>query len=151
MIEESLYSLHFHSGVREGEIAPDEIPRRKSRRLTFLRRKLLDDLRSGEKIWVWKSRPTTHLAQLEPLLETLRSLGPNRLLWVVEAEGAHLPGTAERLDIDLVKGWVEPVEADEVESDTRLVSWLRVCEATYAMLRPERSAPPPALVRAAER
>lgn len=149
MIHELVYDLHFHSGVHEDEIAPDAIPRRESRRLTFLRRKLLEDLQSGEKIWVWKSRPTTHLAQVEPLLDTLRRLGPNKLLWVVEADGQHPPGTAERLNTDLVKGWIEPVETAETECDVRIVSWLHVCEAAHAMLRPERSAPLPVLVRAA--
>ncbi len=53
-VEESVYSLRYHSGVFEGAVSESDLEKREVRRLAFLRRKLVGDLSAGEKIWVWK-------------------------------------------------------------------------------------------------
>lgn len=137
MVHESLYDLHFHSGVSESEITPEAMPAREAKRLGFLRRKLMEDLSVGEKIWVWKSLATATKAQVQPLLDVLRELGPNILLWVAEADDDHAPGAVERLDRDLIKCYIESSDGEETVSDKRHWSWLMVCQAAYALCFPE--------------
>jgi hypothetical protein len=143
MVHESAYDLRYHSGVGESDGGPEELRERETKRLAFLRRKLLDDLRSGSKIWVWKSPSTSRVEQIQPLLRVLRASGRNILLWVVEADQDHPAGTAERLDKDLIKGYVERFAPYDNATDIRPVPWFEVCQATYNLCHPNQHHPAP--------
>jgi capsular polysaccharide biosynthesis protein len=140
LAHESVYKLMYHTFITEGAVDAETLAGRESRRLRFLRRKLIDDLRVGEKIWVWKSRSTETLDDIMPLLAALRRYGPNRLLWVVEGDGAHEPGTAELLQDDLVVGYVERFAPEGNATDISPLSWLQVCQAAYNLYYPTSAA-----------
>lgn len=133
---ESVYSLMYHTFVYEDEIEPDVLRKREAVRLGFLRRKLLEDLANGEKIWVWKSNLDVAVDRVERLIAELRRRGPNILLWVVRADPAHRPGTVERIADDFFKGYVERFAPYGAADDISLHSWLEVCQATYNLCRP---------------
>jgi len=133
-VQETVYSLRYHSGVYEGEAPESELEQREVRRLAFLRRKLLEDLATGEKIWVWKCSATTSVDQVEPLLSALRRLGPNVLLWVVEAGPEHPPGSVERLGPDLLQGYAERFAPYEVATAIAPDSWFRLCRSAYRLV-----------------
>ncbi len=104
---DAVYSLRYHTGIYENTADAAELERREIRRLSFLRRKLLEDLANGEKIWVWKCIATTSPEQLTPLLIALRQFGrQNTLLWVVADDHPARAGTAERLGANLLKGYI---------------------------------------------
>jgi hypothetical protein len=134
-VNDSVYGLRYHSGVFEDTIAESDLMAREMKRLGFLRRKLLEDLRGGEKIWVWKCLTTTSPDQLAPLLTVLRKLGPNILLWVVEADAGHPPGMIEQLAADLVKGYVEHFTPFGEAPPTMPASWHQVCRETHRLVR----------------
>lgn len=136
MVSESAYNLMYHTDILEGETGLNEMRKREAKRLSFLRRKLLEDLGAGEKIWVWKSAATLDTSQVQPLLHALRSLGPNTLLWVVEGDEGHRPGSVEQLDRDFIKGYIERFAPYESAPDIRPVSWFEVCEKTYDLYHP---------------
>lgn len=92
MVHETWLDTRYHTFVSEGKITAGELRERETKRLGFLRRKMLDDLAVGEKIWVWRELGMTDPARLQPLVNVLRSFGPNILLWVVEADDDHPPG-----------------------------------------------------------
>jgi capsular polysaccharide biosynthesis protein len=127
MVYESCYNLHYHTGIFESSAEPLVQAEREMTRLTFLRRKLLDDLGSGEKIFIWKSTASTHAKHVRPLLDVLRRLGPNTLLWVVKADTDHLPGTVERLEPDFIKGYVRRFAPWPHTTDIDWASWFEVC------------------------
>jgi hypothetical protein len=133
MARDSTYNLQYHTGVPEGQLTPDELQLREIKRLKFLRRKLIEELKSGEKIWVWKSWTTLDTDQIEPLVKALRFLGSNTLLWVVEADGIHPPGTVEMLDSHLMKGYVEHNQPYSTELQRDAHSWIRMCQNAYAL------------------
>jgi capsular polysaccharide biosynthesis protein len=137
LARESVYNLQYHTGMYSDEIAADALQRREVTRLTFLRRKLQEDLRTGEKIWVWQCASTTGADQVLPLLHALRALGPNTLVWVVECDDDHPPGTAERLERDFIKGYVEHFAAYESALDLSAFSWIGMCQSAYDLCRPE--------------
>lgn len=138
-MRESAYDLMYHTYVLEGEAGLEDMREREIKRLRFLRRKLLEDLEAGEKIWVWKSAATLDADQVQPLLNALRTLGPNTLLWVVEGDERHRPGTIQRLDRDLIKGYIERFAPYDNAPDIRPASWFEVCQRTYDLCYP---APP---------
>src|SRR5262249_7136315 len=108
---------------------------------------LLEDLKAGEKIWVWKSPATTTIERIQPLLTTLRQFGPNVLLWVVQGDEQHPPGTIEQIEADLIKGYIERFAPYDNAPDIRPYSWFRVCQATYDLCRgPKVAAQPEAEV-----
>ena len=135
LVREAVYNLMYHTGILEGEIQAAELQERETKRLGFLRRKLLEDLEVGAKIWVWKSLATYRPDQVHPLVDVLRSMGPNILLWVVEADEAHPAGTIERLDRDFIKGYIERFAPYDNAPDIRPASWFEVCQRTYDLCR----------------
>ena len=143
LVRESAYDLMYHTYVSEGTVGLEEMREREIKRLRFLRRKLLEDLEAGEKIWVWKSAATLDADQVQPLLQVLRSLGPNTLLWVVEGDERHRPGSIERLDRDFVKGYIERFAPYDNAPDIRPAAWFEVCQRTHHLCRPSPVLPEP--------
>jgi hypothetical protein len=143
IVRESAYDLFYHTGIPEGRAEPDLQSEREVTRLGFLRRTFLDDLATGEKIWVWKSQATTHRDQIRPLLETLRRLGPNTLLWVVEADEAHQAGTIESFEPDFIKGYVARFAPYEGVADIHFASLFEVCWRADEFRHPDRPTPEP--------
>jgi capsular polysaccharide biosynthesis protein len=147
VVRETRYKLMYHTFKHEGEIDPDKLRQSESRRLGFLRRKLFDDLASGEKIWVWKSNVSVTQPQALTLLQTLRGFGPNILLWVVESDRTHRAGTVERIGEHLVKGYVERFAPYDRAGEFIDVPWFEVCQKAYDLFRgnqqKERKVPVP--------
>jgi hypothetical protein len=135
IITETAYQLSYHTDLHEGQIDADTLLRQEYKRLPFLARKLLDDLESADKIWVWRSHVTNEQEQVAPLLECLGRYGPNTLLWIVESDPAHPPGTVECLDERLMRGYVEKFAPMENATDIRPRSWFIVCKKAYDLYR----------------
>jgi hypothetical protein len=131
LVHESSYDLMYHTFIPEEQSRLDEVREQQSKHLQFLRRKLLEDLRLAEKIWVWKSAATSDPDQVYSLVHMLRSFGRNRLLWVVESDSAHVPGDIELLEPDFVKGYIERFAPYDNATDIRPISWFEVCQRTY--------------------
>ncbi|HEY0425076.1 MAG TPA: glycosyltransferase family 61 protein [Rhodopila sp.] len=157
IVRESVYEFWYHTGIAEGTIDPAVQSGHETTRLGFLRRKLLEDLETGEKTWVWKSQATTTRDQLQPLLAALRALGPNTLLWVTEADATHAAGTIEPLERDFVKGYIERFAPYEAVTDIDFRSWIEVCRRADECRNPaialpeQQSEAPPRKLSAMER
>ncbi len=136
MVRESAYGLRYHTGVAPADFSADDIRQREPKRLLFLRRKLLEDLAEGSKIFVWHSRVVTRREQIQPLLDQLRKMGPATLLWLTGADDAHPPGTAEWLDRDLIRGYVIRYIIGQIDDDS-MNSWFDACRAAYALRFPD--------------
>jgi capsular polysaccharide biosynthesis protein len=135
LVHESAYQLLHHTFLHEGEVDPDDFRRKEARRLVFLRDKLLADLAAGEKLWVWKSNLALSYDDISPLLDVLRRLGPNSLLWIVVADPEHPSGTVERIESDLLKGYVDRLAAYDDATNISFESWYAVCRSAYALWR----------------
>jgi hypothetical protein len=139
MARESVYNLQYHTGVFAEGTTAEKVALREPKRLNFLRRKFEADLAAGEKIWVWQSMDTHQIDQVLPLLHALRAAGPNRLLWVVECDADHKPGTAERLDRDFFKGYVDHFNSLSLELCA--ASWIDACQSAYDLCFATEPAP----------
>jgi Glycosyltransferase 61 len=134
MVQESAYKLLYHTFRHDGEIEVDRLRQQQSRILQFLRDKFLADLKTGEKIWIWKSRIAEDPHRIRTLLAAMRRRGPNRLLWLSDEDATHPAGTIDRLETDLVRGFIAtPPQGNIFEFVAG--PWFEVCRAAYAALR----------------
>lgn len=146
MLNDLLYGFRFHTGFEIGNISFEEANLRACESLRFLRRKLFEDLENGDKIWVWKSLDTTRREQVESLLDAVRSLGPNTLLWVTEADDDHPVGMVEKLAPDFLKGYVRRLATHPYLTDIELEPWYAVCRRVDALRPLETVAEAPPVV-----
>ena len=88
--EDRRFGMRIHTYVSAGQVAPERMLAQTCRRLSFLRQKLLDDLRRAEKIFVYKNvtRPLTDRA-LERLRLAIRHYGDSTLLYVSYQNEKH--------------------------------------------------------------
>ncbi|MBS0641270.1 MAG: DUF563 domain-containing protein [Proteobacteria bacterium] len=130
MILEGAYKLSYHTGATPADHSPDQLLQREVKRLPFLARKMLDDMSTGTKIWMWSCPASTYREHVQPLLDCLREMGPNKLLWVVLPNEQHAAGTFEQLDQDLIRGYAHRFMLDSATEDN-LRSWHAVCQGAY--------------------
>jgi drug/metabolite transporter (DMT)-like permease len=124
------YEFHYHTQVREGDVEIEVLRAQQLKAIRFLARKLLADLRSGEKVFVRKGRDSVSLDEMQRLLRALRRHGPVTLLWVVVADAAHRAGTVEMVQPGLLKGYIDRFAPyEDVPNFSRV--WLDVCRNAY--------------------
>jgi hypothetical protein len=130
------YKLDYHLRVPRARFQmhthvepdnPDAFLDQMRRRLHYLARKLLEDLRDGEKIFVFKDT-VSPLSEFEisALHAAVRQHGSGQVLCVLAADGAHRVGSLERRDGGLWVGRMPPGSTHE-NADT--ASWLKICSA----------------------
>jgi hypothetical protein len=110
--------------------------KRSCKRLTYLRRKLIEDLQAGEKIFVFKlfERTLTD-GQLQTLFSALNAYGPNSLLYVRYEDPAHPTGTVvqvqQRLFVGYIGGFSVAPNGEPRRPD--MVSWLKICSEAFRL------------------
>ncbi len=127
MIYEKVYGLVYHSFVREGERDVDRLREQEAIRLKFLRRKFLEELETGGKIFVYKGGATISDEEILPLHLALRRYADNTLLWVVPAERDRPPGSVEMVLPGLLKAYIDRFAPDDNAHDFSFDGWMRVC------------------------
>jgi hypothetical protein len=131
VVRESVYRMTYHTFQYETEIDVETVQRQQATRLNFLKRKLLEDIGAGEKIFVLKRVPPLRPEEVLPLYATMNELGRNWLLWMVPADAAHPPGTVEHLLPGLLRGYIDRFAPNENAHDLSLDVWTSVCEAAW--------------------
>src|SRR5262249_52282629 len=115
-IRDTEYALVFHTWQQVNSIDENALREQQAKRLRFLSRKLLDDLRLGEKIFVYKSNTPPAEAEVFSLYATISKYAnqdaqilskTNTLLWVVPADELHPAGLVECLIGGLLKGYID--------------------------------------------
>ncbi len=138
------FGARYHTDIfdrvgQEQEILDDQL-----RRLTFLRRKFVEDLQSAEKIFVRKGEGSSDPAVMLRLLEKLRRHGPATLLWVCLADGSKPVGTVEVVAPGLLRGHIDRFATFFDQPDLNLPAWLEICRGARLLRLIEA---PPGTVR----
>lgn len=105
---------------------------REARRLGFLRRKFLEDLSRGDKLWVLKSRHGITPEQVWHLVTLLRARGPATVLWVDLADATHAPGEVAPAGEGLIRAWIDRFAPVGAMQDSSAV-WLDICRRARAL------------------
>jgi hypothetical protein len=114
-----------------GSVTPEQLRHQESRRLPFLRRKILEDLANGEKIFVLR-RPEP-LSDYETLAvaTAIRLHGRSALLVLEQGSGSE-PGTVEVIGHGVIIGHLDGVPGQVPPSHE---IWLSICATTYGLTR----------------
>lgn len=127
MIHETQYGLVYHSFVYEGQHDIGDMRVREARRLTFLRRKFIEELEAAEKIFVYKRNAPVSDEEVLALFLALRRRGANTLLWVVPAERNRPAGTVEVMMPGLLKGYIDRFAPEDNAHDFSFGGWIKLC------------------------
>jgi len=133
MIRDQTFGLFYHAWVMAGEREPEEVHRRELRRLPYLTRKLIEDLTEGEKIFVYRSIIRLGETHMKRLHDTMRSYGPNTLLWMELADAEHPAGTVERLAPGLLRGRMDRFAPGANAHDFSFDCWMQVCRTALTL------------------
>lgn len=120
-------ALVFHTFLYEGEVVESELIAQQSTRLKFLRRKFLEDLANGDKIFVVKRNVPLEEGEAFQLLSALRGHAASTLLYVVPATPDCPPGTTERVAPGLLRGYIDRFAPPATAQDLSLEPWLAIC------------------------
>jgi hypothetical protein len=134
MVRDVRYGTNFHSEMGTEATTAEAVIATFTRSLDFLRRKLVEDLAGGHKIFVFQHPEARSIAHVRPILNLLRSYGPNTLLFVTANDG-HAAGSVEQLAPDLFHGWVNHLAPVYNVRQLDLPSWIQVCANTYRLWR----------------
>jgi hypothetical protein len=141
--------MTMHTFIYTDDVRPDRMLQQSTRRLRFLRSKLLEDLAAGDKIFVFKQghRCCTHQESLR-IYEAVRRYGPAFVLNVTLADAAHASGTVEHTHGDLYTGYLDhfsQLPSGEV-AKPNVADWIRICEQMLTLKRrAQRSEPAQAM------
>jgi tetratricopeptide (TPR) repeat protein len=102
------------------------------RRLEYLKNKLIADLESAEKIFVFRSDTIMTIADMKRLHCEIRRYGPNTLLCVYNDDG-HPSGTVDVLEADLMLGYLERCNPETTNMPCD--SWLQICKSAAEIWR----------------
>jgi hypothetical protein len=127
MVQETRWKLNYHSGLHEGEITPDELSGQQALALQFRRREFLSDLQAAERIYVWKSKFDPTESDIRALVASLRSHGPNLLLWVGVEDADHPAGLVEYAGDGLMRGYIRRFAPYVTAYDIEYDSWFTMC------------------------
>jgi hypothetical protein len=135
LVIDGRFGLLYHPWVRVGEAAPEDIRHRETIRLPFLRRKMLEDLEEGRKIFVYHGMGPLGETEVQRLLEALRAYGPATLLWVDRGDAEHPVGTVELTATGLLKGYIDRFAPGENAHDFSLDAWVRICRNAHRLVQ----------------
>jgi hypothetical protein len=139
MIRERKYGLVYHTFVYEGERTTDLMRQQEATRLKFLRRKFVEELDAGEKIFVFKRATPVPESEIFPLFLALNRRRPNTLLWVVPEEPGRPSGTVEVLMTGLLKGYIDRFAPGDNAHDFSFDAWVRICVHAFLLNRLTRA------------
>lgn len=102
------FGMRMHTFVRAADVPFDTMYKQVCRRLQFLTRKLVTDLRSANKIFVYSCYPNDlDDAQIDRLFGAIRRYGNTTLLYVRSADEAHADGSVIERAPGLMIGYIE--------------------------------------------
>lgn len=147
MIRDRRFHLGYHTFISSDTVSAEEIVRAERRKVAFLRRKFLEELAEGHKVYVCADRfGLPREAALPPFL-ALNRHGPRAMLWITAAKDRPV-GTVEEMFPGLMVGYVDGFMADGLPQ--ALDGWLTVLANAY-LLRSSPSAAKPQKTAAARR
>ncbi len=132
MVHQTHYRYSYHTFVDSASMSPDELLARELVRLGFCRRKLLEDLEDGDKIFVVKSsvNPGLHLDEVAPVAEAVARHGPGIVFWARLADDQHPAGQLRWHGPNLVSGRIDRLCAPGA-AVVFSPFWLPLCRRVY--------------------
>jgi hypothetical protein len=125
--------INYHTGQLVAEVSQERLLQMERTRIGFLRRKLLEDLAEGTKIFV-ADRVSPSLRGVLPLFLALNRQGPSRrLLWIVTAQDRPEGGTVEEVVPGLFVGRIYPFGGPAIDH-VAAGRWLEIMVGAWMLM-----------------
>jgi hypothetical protein len=134
MGRERRYGMLYHTMRRPGQISAETLKAQEAKRLVLLARKYLEDVENGEHLFVVKQKSPLLPEQIAILGAAFRKRGKACLLWVLEADEAHPPGSAGWVVPGVMAGYVARIDVSPLRS-IDMEGWIAMCRSAYAVWR----------------
>jgi len=128
-----LYEANSHTFALVGSDEPEKILQRQHRRLILLKRKFLEDVREGRRIYVFRSLRPVSEDEAHTLHEALGRKGPNTLLWVRPASTAGQVGLVARRADGLLVADIDALAAYETGMTVASRQWAPILRKARAL------------------
>jgi predicted Zn-dependent protease len=130
--------MFMRAFVYEDEMPMERMQKQALRRLVYLKDKLIEDLETGSKIFVWRcTERDIDDAELARLHAAMRAYGDNTLFYVRRADAVHPNGTVELVKPGLMVGYIDRFKISPegvLSSAPPSASWLALCRAAVAVV-----------------
>lgn len=143
-IEDTVYGIVFHTFTSQYKDSESEFLASQSRRLRWLRDKMLADLSEGAKTFVYKFHDSDSSVHLQPLVHALSRYGGCRLLCISQADQDNLAASVRTDGSGLFFAYLSrlsPTAVPNTEWDIPFGEWISICRQVDAMC-PSLSVPP---------
>ncbi len=134
MIRLDRYDMHAHTFRNPAETDAETVRIEEMKKLVFKRRRFLEVLETGQKLFVYQRREHMTEAHALPVLNLLRSHGPNALLFVT-ADRSLPCGSVDRLAVDLYRGNIDRLAPTDRATELHLPAWISICANAYRLWR----------------
>jgi hypothetical protein len=135
-VTERRYHLFYGTNISPDDASPEAVRREQCRRLPFLRRKFLEDLREAKKIFVVSRGESLTGPEALAIWCALNMWGPNSLLWTVHGD-ASVTGQVDLLFQGFLRGQLGHVDAN---NDGTQDAWLSLLANAYLLASRSASA-----------
>jgi hypothetical protein len=129
------FHVIYATPIRWSTVDAANVLSREIAKINLLKRKLMEDLEEGHKVFVRKGTKDSR-EQIVALSKAMRRYGPNTLLWVTEADENHPNGSLEAIEEGLVAGRVAKFAPPENVLSLVLPDWIALCENYEKTFRP---------------
>jgi hypothetical protein len=135
MIKLAKQHFIYHSNALEHQMDRTELHRQEVRRIGYLAKEFVADLETPTKILVFRQNEPLLAHDLALLRAALRRYATHTMLWVLEAQPGHPPGTVEVADDHLMLGYVRWLAPRNDAPNADQASWLSVLRAAHSLWR----------------
>ena len=139
VIEDPVYGFRHHSFLFASQGATVAMVKRgEVLRVGMLTQSLLEEMRTGAKLFVYHDAGASPLAEVRRLVTALNRQGANTLLWLVGPGPGRNVGDVRLIEPGLIEGTVsgfQPSVDNIVPDSQHRASWLRVACAAYRLWR----------------
>jgi hypothetical protein len=127
MSHDRRYAFEWHTRIHPTEASGEQVHAGERARAKLLRRRLLEDLQTADKIFVYQRPGLASVEEVMPLFLALRRRGPNTLLWVAESDEDHPPGSVEVVSPGLLRGNIDRFGGRENGTwEISIMRWLEI-------------------------
>jgi hypothetical protein len=136
------YHVIYATATKRGNADESLVFDQEITKMRFLKRKFLEDLEEGHKIFVRKGGSPNDLEGIRSLGRAISRHGPGTLLWVVEATPSLPNGSIETVETGILKGAIEKFAPASNVPSLSLENWLQLCRNAYKIRDRTRSSIP---------
>jgi hypothetical protein len=138
-VTQTTYSIYFdHSGITRNETPEAQATAAIAKRLGFQRRKLLEDLNSGDKLFVYRTYDHTLDADaLAAISAAMKDFPRAVLLYVQHTPEGRRPFAAERRTANLIVGFIDRFAPVGGKLHYNPDGWEAVCRSAIKIWHPD--------------